>query len=1011
MLSYSKCRCYRRRAGNRWIMLKYYRTQTARIIQGALVQSSSAFISLFLAIVLSIDVETAIYYQYYLSGFIFSLCWCVISLGVWCLVAKLPMTVMIAEFVSAAASIAAVIGIAQFGEVWQDAKSITIIGYLLAAAETSLRLRQNCQPTSPQKNQHTNSKLSRRRFTMSGASVSSNHPGLMAAANKLVSHLLRGLALAFILIECVIRPRLINSSFPEYLVGPFISLLWWLSVIWGIHLFLHRDFWARIVLPVAALADAVERVGSIGRGYNGAFRAMQFLSSGSRLDQASYTRLYNFNSTQTRTYCGRFYDTIMDCCQRRRIKRNTIVPLGSMSRSRSEWLPREVEWDRAEDMVHSGGFGTRRRCAMTGKDKGKGLMVQLELSQEPERLRRSIYRLWRLVQLGFGEAGQRVIERFISPEGELRDIARGTKVDAIFAFCDVRNFTDISESLQEEIPGLVNEIARIVHYEVAACGGAPNKNMGDAFLCTWVFQSRPLENTATNHARRNVLELAKADAMAGVNYAMSGPELKQLKKDDQDPAENSTGSKGNFLNLFRNLGGNLSRSFVSHSREDTATRADIEPRSQRTKSGGDALRRTPSGPLSAPATSPTATTPVPERTMASAPDSAKHPSNPTCSPVAVPGSAHHSASTADPATASNHSANGSSGPSPTQPLPAQHPPGSSSGGGAHTGVAAGGRLAAVSDTSSRPGTGHFRLSESDNSLTVNTLAHPFLGSDSSASVSGATVSGNSISSTMEPDRRSRGDDFHPLDTARPGYRNRPTLGQLSSNDYTSTPEYSNNSPIANDSICTSPAKAVENDSSAPPSSLDSGTPRSSNAFRTARRQESGWSDTSAPSPSSLTGVNDSALGGAQFLRLDSLHPSDDDVQEEGERRVQGAGETTRAREKQQFVQTELGKPQLENPSSAAHEDPQGRKTEGSSPSSTAADAALLEELLLGASSPSARHSGVQYVGETYMDRSDSLPEDRRPRKGSLSEYVHNNASTIGFITAAKPIVAGNDTGM
>ena len=61
----------------------------------------------------------------------------------------------------------------------------------------------------------------------------------------------------------------------------------------------------------------------------------------------------------------------------------------------------------------------------------------------------------------------------------------GSKVMAIFGFCDIRQFTDTTEVLQEEVMEFVNTIARIVHMEVSLHGGSPNKNIGDAFLLVW----------------------------------------------------------------------------------------------------------------------------------------------------------------------------------------------------------------------------------------------------------------------------------------------------------------------------------------------------------------------------------------------------------------------------------------------------------------------------------------------------------------------------------------------
>lgn len=53
---------------------------------------------------------------------------------------------------------------------------------------------------------------------------------------------------------------------------------------------------------------------------------------------------------------------------------------------------------------------------------------------------------------------------------------------AVFGFCDIRQFTDTTEVLQEGVMEFVNVIAHLVHSTVAARGGAANKNIGDAFL-------------------------------------------------------------------------------------------------------------------------------------------------------------------------------------------------------------------------------------------------------------------------------------------------------------------------------------------------------------------------------------------------------------------------------------------------------------------------------------------------------------------------------------------------
>jgi hypothetical protein len=40
---------------------------------------------------------------------------------------------------------------------------------------------------------------------------------------------------------------------------------------------------------------------------------------------------------------------------------------------------------------------------------------------------------------------------------------KGKKQASIFGFCDIRNFTDATEILQEEVMVFVNTIAEVVH--------------------------------------------------------------------------------------------------------------------------------------------------------------------------------------------------------------------------------------------------------------------------------------------------------------------------------------------------------------------------------------------------------------------------------------------------------------------------------------------------------------------------------------------------------------------
>ncbi len=110
---------------------------------------------------------------------------------------------------------------------------------------------------------------------------------------------------------------------------------------------------------------------------------------------------------------------------------------------------------------------------------------------ETTLLLRTISKIAGLMRVGFGEAGAEIIGKNLNMSSNenggssMNLLGNGTKILSIFGFVDVRNFTDTTECLQEEVMLFVNRIAHILHSIVVQCDGAANKNIGDAFLLTW----------------------------------------------------------------------------------------------------------------------------------------------------------------------------------------------------------------------------------------------------------------------------------------------------------------------------------------------------------------------------------------------------------------------------------------------------------------------------------------------------------------------------------------------
>ena len=115
-------------------------------------------------------------------------------------------------------------------------------------------------------------------------------------------------------------------------------------------------------------------------------------------------------------------------------------------------------------------------------------------------LLRTISKIAGLMRVGFGEAGAEIIGKNLNMSSDehggsaINLLGNGTKILSIFGFCDIRNFTDTTECLQEEVMLFVNRIAHILHSIVVQCDGAANKNIGDAFLLTWKLNPKKISS-------------------------------------------------------------------------------------------------------------------------------------------------------------------------------------------------------------------------------------------------------------------------------------------------------------------------------------------------------------------------------------------------------------------------------------------------------------------------------------------------------------------------------------
>lgn len=114
---------------------------------------------------------------------------------------------------------------------------------------------------------------------------------------------------------------------------------------------------------------------------------------------------------------------------------------------------------------------------------------------------------------------------------EVNPMLPGVKVLSIFGFCDIRNFTDATEVLQEGVMLFVNEIGDIVHGIVDRYQGAANKNIGDAFLLVWKLDKEDLFTDDDGELRAKDCQRVSALAdMALVSFILLVSGLRKSQK-------------------------------------------------------------------------------------------------------------------------------------------------------------------------------------------------------------------------------------------------------------------------------------------------------------------------------------------------------------------------------------------------------------------------------------------------------------------------------------------------
>eukprot|EP01022_Parablepharisma_sp_SALTPOND_P023258 TRINITY_DN4865_c0_g1_i1.p1 TRINITY_DN4865_c0_g1~~TRINITY_DN4865_c0_g1_i1.p1 ORF type:complete len:1061 (-),score=72.97 TRINITY_DN4865_c0_g1_i1:835-4017(-) len=160
-------------------------------------------------------------------------------------------------------------------------------------------------------------------------------------------------------------------------------------------------------------------------------------------------------------------------------------------------------------------------------------VARREQKLETALLEQTIVKTGSLLAIGLGEAGSKIIAQNIANNttgGNIDPLIPGTKVFAVFGFCDVRNFTDTTEILQEEVMVFVNEVADIIHGYTHRYLGYPNKNIGDAFLTVWKFLDKDVQTVDDKIELKDSSTVSAMADMAAISFILIIAAINKSKK-------------------------------------------------------------------------------------------------------------------------------------------------------------------------------------------------------------------------------------------------------------------------------------------------------------------------------------------------------------------------------------------------------------------------------------------------------------------------------------------------
>jgi len=140
-------------------------------------------------------------------------------------------------------------------------------------------------------------------------------------------------------------------------------------------------------------------------------------------------------------------------------------------------------------------------------------------------LEQTIMRVGALLAVGFGEAGALIIGQNLEGVNSFVCATRsGTEIEAIFGFCTIADFMEVTDVLLDKVQVFVNQIAQLVHLCAHEYYGMPAPSEGHSFLLTWCLTRHP------EGKRQKLADMSMATLMQIVARVSKSPDMETYRE-------------------------------------------------------------------------------------------------------------------------------------------------------------------------------------------------------------------------------------------------------------------------------------------------------------------------------------------------------------------------------------------------------------------------------------------------------------------------------------------------